>query len=163
MDNTDSGELSAPNRYLTAREVSVALRSANGSVTKAAEALNVTSYRLSRFIATRPKFQEIQKGYRSALVDLAESHLMDAIQMGERWAVQMVLKTLGKAKGYTEKSEIKHTHEMVTEPSKMSDSQLEELVAKRASEKRISQRKQVIDLPVKLIPSPPENIDVNQS
>jgi hypothetical protein len=146
MDNTDLSEYSAPNRYLTAREVSVALRSANGSVTKAADALNVTPYRLSRFIASRPKFQEMQKGYRSALVDLAESHLMDAIQMGERWAVQMVLKTLGKSKGYTEKSEIKHTHEMVTDPSKMIDSQLEELVAQRAKEKRISQRNQVIEI-----------------
>lgn len=153
MDNTDLSEYSAPNRYLTAREVAVALRSANGSVTKAAETLNVTPYRLSRFIASRPKFQEIQKGYRTALVDLAESHLIDAIQNGDRWAVQMVLKTLGKAKGYTEKSEIKHTHEMVTEPSKMSDSQLEELVAQRAKEKRISQRNQVIEVKPEVTPN----------
>lgn len=146
MDNTDLSEYSAPNRYLTAREVSVALRSANGSVVKAAESLNITTYRLTRFISSRPKFLELQNGYRSALIDLAESHLMDAIHNGERWAVQMVLKTLGKSKGYTEKSEIKHTHEMIKEPTKLQDSQLEELVNQRAKEKKLKQRPIVIEV-----------------
>ncbi len=146
MESTELDEYSAPNRYLTGREVMVALRSANGSVVKAAVSLNVTSYRLTRYISSRTRFLEVQRGYRLALLDIAESHLMDALAEGERWAVQLVLKTLGKSKGYTEKSEIKHTHELVTDPVKLGDSELESLVAKRASAKRISQRSSVLDI-----------------
>lgn len=142
-DNVDNSEYLAPNRYLTVRETIVALRTAQGSVIKASDALNVTPHRLSRFIGARPQLINLMKSFRSCLVDLAESHLIDAIQNGERWAVQLVLKTLGKHKGYTEKQEISHTHRLDHNPVKMDDTMLSELVAKKAKEKRLEQRKMI--------------------
>lgn len=140
-DNFDNSEYLAPNRYLTVREAIVALRTAQGSVVKASNALNVTPHRLSRFIGLRPQLINLMRSFRSSLVDIAESHLIDAIQNGERWAVQLVLKTLGKNKGYTEKQEISHTHRIDSNPVKMDDTALSELVAKKAKEKRLEQRK----------------------
>jgi hypothetical protein len=43
---------------------------------------------------------------RRDLFDLAENSLRRAVLNGESWAVSMVIKTLGKDDGYTERSEV---------------------------------------------------------
>ena len=43
---------------------------------------------------------------RGRVVDLAELKLFKAIENGERWAVQLCLKTLGRDRGYVERQEV---------------------------------------------------------
>ena len=43
---------------------------------------------------------------REELVDIAEIRLRVAINNGEPWAIALVLKTMGKNRGYTERHEI---------------------------------------------------------
>jgi hypothetical protein len=41
---------------------------------------------------------------RAALLDLAEEKLREAVERGDRWAIEFVLKTLGGSRGYAAKS-----------------------------------------------------------
>ncbi len=43
---------------------------------------------------------------RGKVIDAAELKLYQAIMNGEPWAIQMCLKTLGKSRGYVERTEI---------------------------------------------------------
>ena len=138
MDDEDPGfEISNPNRALTGREVSLALKSANGSILAAAEALGVATAKLSRFIHARPKFVEMLKGFREALVDVAESHLIDKVHEGDWKAVSLTLTTLGRKRGYTT-SEEKVKVMLGTTPDQMTDAQLMEQIQKRVADKKLA-------------------------
>ncbi len=43
---------------------------------------------------------------RERLVDFAETKMFDALERGDSWAIAMVLKTLGKGRGYVERQEV---------------------------------------------------------
>lgn len=138
MDDDDPGfEISNPNRSLTGREVSLALKSANGSILNAAEALGVPTAKLSRFIHARPKFVDMLKGFREALVDVAESHLIDKVHEGDWKAVQLTLTTLGRKRGFTT-SEEKVKVMLGTTPDQMTDAQLMEQIQKRVADKKLA-------------------------
>lgn len=52
-----------------------------------------------------PTVAQAIKDEREALVDLGELALYKQVQNGEAWAVTLLLKTLGKDRGYVERSE----------------------------------------------------------
>jgi len=137
-DDDDPGfSISNPNRHLSPREVSLALKSANGSIIDAAEALGVPTAKLSRFIHARPKFLEMLKGFREALVDVAESHLIAKVHEGDWKAVQLTLTTLGRKRGFTTAEE-KVKVMGATTPEQMSDAQLLEQIQKRVADKKLA-------------------------
>src|SRR5574343_1155983 len=125
-----------PGKRLSLREVTIALKACNGSLPKASAALGVDMYRLSRYVAVRPKLRELIEKLRNMLVDVAEGHFSDEIMNGTPWAVKMALSTLGKNRGYTSKSEIDHRLINTTDPTKMSDTQLQQMVEERAARMR---------------------------
>lgn len=129
-------------RRLAYSEVVSTLKACNGSLPKAAEALDVSLWRLSRFVAVRPKLRELTNKLRNMLVDMAEGHFSDAVVSGTPWAVKLALQTLGKDRGYTPRTEINHklTHE--TDPTKMSDEQLNLLVEERAKKLKLESKVQ---------------------
>jgi len=89
-----------------------ALRNAHGLIAVAAKSLGchpTTIYRrAARVAAVR---QAIEEG-REELLDLAEQKLREAVEAGQPWAISLVLKTLGKSRGYTERQEIISTDEL---------------------------------------------------
>lgn len=123
-------EILNPNRMLTDKEVLLALNNKGGSLVEAAQVLNVTPLRLSRYCATRPEIQEALKEFRTCLVDMSEHHLANAVAAGEKWAIHLVLTTLGKNRGYTQK-DVKEDDGPKKAPGAMSDSELMEEVKKR--------------------------------
>lgn len=52
---------------------------------------------------------------RGGLIDTAESKLFAAVKRGQPWAVQTVLKTLGRDRGYVERSESNNTTTLTAE------------------------------------------------
>jgi hypothetical protein len=144
-------------RRLGYNEVVSTLKACNGSVPKASDALGVSLWRLSRFIAVRPKLKELVNKLRNMIVDVAEGHFTDAVVSGTPWAVKLALQTLGKDRGYTPRTEINHklTHE--TDPTKMSDEQLNELVEERAKKLRLDSKKTVIRIDDAVVIKPIED------
>ena len=56
-----------------------------------------------------PALAAAMRHERGVVVDTAEQKLFDAITAGEPWAIQLALKTLGKDRGYVEKTEVEQT------------------------------------------------------
>ncbi len=82
-----------------------AIRSAKGMVYVAARQLNCSPNTIYNYASRYPTVQEAIDNERGLLVDTAELALWKALQAGEGWAISLVLKTLGKARGYIERQE----------------------------------------------------------
>lgn len=90
----------------TASDVVDALRASKGMVYVAARALDCSANTIYNYAKRHATVQEAINQERGMMVDTAELALWKAIQNGEGWAISLTLKTLGKSRGYVERSEI---------------------------------------------------------
>jgi hypothetical protein len=82
------------------------LKETNGLISLAAKRVPcsvTTIYTRARNVAA---VQRVIDECRGELVDLGELALRRAVVNGEPWAVTLVLKTLGKGRGYVERQEV---------------------------------------------------------
>ena len=91
---------------VTLEDCKKALAGAHGLVTPAAEALGIQRSTLYMRIQKNPSLRVVFDDARESMLDLAEQKLYDAIRSGDAWAVQFVLKTVGKNRGYCERREL---------------------------------------------------------
>jgi hypothetical protein len=89
----------------TVKQCKQALLDACGIVSQAADNLKITRQALINRIANHKSLQEATEEAREIMIDKGESALVTAVQNRESWAVSLLLKTLGKHRGYIEKSE----------------------------------------------------------
>lgn len=92
-------------RY-TAEQVAAALKASMGLVSVAAEKLKCSDSTVRTYIERYPTVKQAQLDSREQMIDLAEASLVRAVRKGEGWAVALMLKTLGKSRGYVEKQEL---------------------------------------------------------
>lgn len=96
----------AGKRRYTKDEVAAALREKRGLVSLAAGALGCAPQTVYEYAKKYPEVQQAIDDARDKLVDSAELRLVEAIEKkGEPWAIALVLKTLGKKRGYVERIE----------------------------------------------------------
>ena len=88
----------------TEKTVTKAILESRGLVSTAAQSLGVSRGTLYADLNKYPKAQEALDGAREYTLDKAESRLFDAMERGEAWAIRMVLMTLGRSRGYVEKT-----------------------------------------------------------
>lgn len=100
--------MAAPEK-LTIAQIEKELTKTMGTVSLAAEALGVCYNTLKRYIDKSPTLQAIIAHYRERRVDKAELKLEQAIVNGEPWAIALTLKTLGKNRGYVERTDVSQT------------------------------------------------------
>ena len=74
-------------------------------VTSAAKRLGCNPKTVYRSIERYPALKDVLSEARESSVDLAESKLMEAIEEGNITAIIFFLKTRGKSRGYSERSE----------------------------------------------------------
>ena len=80
----------------------VALKKTGGLVSLAAKQLGCNPQTIYNRVHAFPKIQEAIDEARVELIDLAEQRLKKAVKSDEPWAISLVLKTLGKSRGYVE-------------------------------------------------------------
>ncbi len=97
--------LGAPEVY-SDDEIIAAFEAYRGRITHASNALGCSSGVLHDRVNRSPKIREALTRIRYERVDRAENKLDDAIDHGEPWAISLVLKTIGKDRGYVERAEI---------------------------------------------------------
>ena len=81
------------------------LRLTKGMVYLAAERLGCDAGTIFKRARKRPAVRAAIDAERGKVVDAAELKLFTGIMNGEPWAVQLCLKTLGRDRGYVERSE----------------------------------------------------------
>ena len=89
----------------TDAEIMAALVKSGGLVYVAARAVGCDPDTIYNRARARPNVAACVKHQRGAFVDLAEQSLRKAVKKCEPWAVALVLKTLGKDRGYCEKDD----------------------------------------------------------
>ena len=93
----------------TQQQVIAALKETRGLITLAAERLGCVDDTVRRYVNKYPKVKQTVMQYRRRRVDVAELKLDGALANGEPWAIALVLKTLGKKRGYVERVEQEHS------------------------------------------------------
>jgi hypothetical protein len=108
------------------------LQKSMGNISVAARSLGMTRNALYQRIKRTPQLKTILDDARESLVDVAESALYSAVTKKEGWAVCFTLKTIGKSRGYIERTElIQRTEETPLE--EMSDVELAKIIKDAAA------------------------------
>jgi hypothetical protein len=94
-----------PQRY-TAAEVIAAIKHTRGMLTLAAERLGCSDETMYNYAKRYPSVAEAIKQQRDRVLDITELKLQEAVNAGESWAVQFMLRTIGKERGYVERHEV---------------------------------------------------------
>lgn len=93
----------------TPKQIADALRRTRGAIHLAAEALGCSHSTIYNWARRSPMVQEVIDQERGKLLDIGELKLYEAVMAGQPWAVAFMLKTIGKSRGYTEKTETENT------------------------------------------------------
>ena len=88
------------------QEIGALLSEMGGNISAVSRTRNQSRRSLYRRIEDSDYLQMILDESREIRLDTAERQLHEAVDRGEAWAVCFTLKTLGKSRGYTEKSEL---------------------------------------------------------
>lgn len=116
--------------------VKLALENSAGIILHAASALKIDRKTLSSWLKRHPEVAEEADDHKQSVVDLAESNVIKAVRAGDYRASEFVLVTLGKSRGWTQRTEVTGKDggpvATVTEPpidvSKFTDEELVEFI-----------------------------------
>jgi hypothetical protein len=86
--------------------VAEALRKCRGLLTLTARELDVSIRTVHNYLDRWPGLREVVAEEREKSLDMGELALFAAVTRGEPWAVKLLLKTLGKDRGYVERTEL---------------------------------------------------------
>jgi len=97
------------NATYTDEEIIEALKRTKGIISRAAKLLGCDSTTVRLRVQKTPEIRAVQVEMRELLIDEAEGGLGEAVDNKESWAILHVTKTLGRNRGYSEKSEVVHS------------------------------------------------------
>jgi hypothetical protein len=83
-------------------DVLFAAEATRGNISAAAERLGCSRLSLYKYLARTPRAQQAFLDWRERLVDLAEDRLWECVDERQPWAIALVLKTRGRARGWGE-------------------------------------------------------------
>lgn len=98
--------VSRPVSTIRDSEIVDALKETKGLVYLSAVKLGCSHVELDQRIKANDSLVLVCKAERGGIVDKAESKLVEAMEGGAKWAIEMILKTLGKERGYVERQEV---------------------------------------------------------
>lgn len=90
----------------TNEQIIQALKETKGLITLAADKLRCSTDTIRNRAKKVKAVEQVLNDEREKLVDTAELALNKAVLSGEAWAVTLVLKTIGKNRGYVERQEV---------------------------------------------------------
>lgn len=84
-----------------------------GLIAAAARQIGCTEETIRKRARRSPAVRQAITDGRERLLDLSEERMVEAIKRDEPWAISLVLKTLGKNRGYVERQETVNKAEAV--------------------------------------------------
>ena len=94
-----------PGVKLNNKDIIDALRKTNGNLTLTGQLLGCTREAIRLRVNRYPELKQVLDEARESVIDVAEGALQRAVLNGEGWAIAFTLKTIGKRRGYVEKTE----------------------------------------------------------
>ena len=94
-----------PGVKLNNKDIIDALRKTNGNLTLTGQLLGCTREAIRLRVNRFPEIKQVLDESRESVIDVAEGALQRAVLNGEAWAIALTLKTIGKRRGYVEKTE----------------------------------------------------------
>ena len=94
-----------PGVKLNNKDIIDALRKTNGNLTLTGQLLGCTREAVRLRVNRFPEIKQVLDESRESVIDVAEGALQRAVLNGEGWAIAFTLKTIGKRRGYVEKTE----------------------------------------------------------
>ena len=100
---------------ITIKTFKMALPGSYGVQSVIAKKLNSTRSAVTQFLNKRPKMRILCEQEREKIIDVSENRLFSAANEGQKWAVDKILSTIGKGRGYVESTEqsIEHHGEQI--------------------------------------------------
>jgi hypothetical protein len=98
----------AGKQRFTAAQVIAALKQCSGLIFRAADRLNCTSHTIINYANRYPSIRTAIDERRGRRVDIGEAKLDAAVLAGEPWAIQFLLRTQGKHRGYGDSQQHEH-------------------------------------------------------
>lgn len=92
-------------QHYSAKQVIDALEASRGMVYLAARRLGCSPQTVLNYCKRYPSVEAAKQTQRGELIDTAECKLWESVERGEAWGISLVLKTLGKERGYVERTE----------------------------------------------------------
>lgn len=126
----DEGGAVVPNVSPLKKAFIEAYRANMGNATKASEAVGINRRTFSRWCNSDKEFAKLCEEVKEEQIDLAESELRKLVKSGNITAVIFTLKTIGKERGYIERTETE-TYNMT--PVDFAEQAIENERAKRTS------------------------------
>jgi hypothetical protein len=114
---------------LNVEAVRAVLLRTNGNFAAAGRRFGVNRSTVLRFVRKHAELQATVADCRETRLDVAESLLDRAVLAGQPWAIAMVLRTLGRSRGYVTNVSVD-----VREIDSMIESELEKLADARAAQ-----------------------------
>ncbi len=91
-----------PGRVVSNEEIIEALWASRGNMTAAARRLGIARWTIYRRAQTVKKVRQVVEEAREMTIDMAETQLSRMVNEGDFRAINLVLRTIGKTRGYTE-------------------------------------------------------------
>jgi hypothetical protein len=82
-----------------------ALRANDGIILKAAEACGVHRHTFRKFMDEHPELEEIRNEVDEAILDVGDSHIINAVKAGDLKTIRWYQERKGKDRGYTTRQE----------------------------------------------------------
>jgi hypothetical protein len=99
----------ARSQKFTAAQVIATLNQCNGLIFLAADRLGCTTATVQNYAHRYPSVRAAIEEKKGKRLDMAEAKLDQAVLDGEAWAVQFLLRTQGKHRGYGDSQQHEHT------------------------------------------------------
>lgn len=96
----------------TAAQIQAAIIQHRGLLFMTAKSLGCSYSTLRNYLARYPSVRDALDSARGELIDTAELKLYESILKGEAWGITLCLKTLGRDRGYVERTEVKDVGEV---------------------------------------------------
>jgi hypothetical protein len=91
----------------TTEQVATAITETRGLISYAAQRLACDQQTIRNYIRRHQTVRDALEEARGQIVDLGELRLFQAVDAGESWAVQFLLRTVGRDRGYGDRIDLK--------------------------------------------------------
>jgi len=100
---------------LKVADIIEAVHETHGLMAPAARRLGVSRSTLYRYLDNHESIRDARDEARESVLDLAESKLFEKVEAGDLTAIMFLLKTVGKTRGYVERSQAEQSGKLTVE------------------------------------------------